>query len=264
MDLVLAPGRIYGLLGLNGAGKSTLLRLLTGLLFPKSGRVRALGEVPARRTPGFLSRLFVLSEELDIPRLTDREYIAVKAPFYPGFDHDRMTRYLDELEIPKGRRLTTLSHGQRKKFLLSFGLASNASLLALDEPTNGLDIPSKGLFRRLVAEALTDDRTLRDRHPPGSGRGVARRSARDPPRREGAPQPEHRGVERPPRTTFETSRPQEGAGELLYVERTVGGFGAVRKDAGAGDRRLDLELLFKAVIASPDACSEIFHTVNPA
>ena len=264
VDLFLAPGRIYGLLGLNGAGKSTLLRLLTGLLFPKSGRVRALGDVPARRAPGFLSRLFVLSEELDIPRLTDREYIAVKAPFYPGFDHERMTRYLEELEIPKGRRLTSLSHGQRKKFLLSFGLASNASLLALDEPTNGLDIPSKGLFRRLVAEALTDDRIF----------VIATHQVRDVESLVDQLVILHEGRVLLNRsiaaigdnlsTTFETSRPQDGAGELLYVERTVGGFGAVRKDPGAGDRRLDLELLFKAVIASPDACSEIFHAVNRA
>ena len=264
VDLVLEPGRIYGLLGLNGAGKSTLLRLLTGLLFPKSGRVRALGDVPGRRTPGFLSRLFALSEEFDIPRLTDREYVAVKAPFYPGFDHERMSRYLDELEIPTGRRLTSLSHGQRKKFLLSFGLASNASLLVLDEPTNGLDIPSKGLFRRLVAEALTDDRTF----------VIATHQVRDVESLVDELVILHEGKVLLNRsiaalsdnlsTSLETSRPQDGTGELLYVERTVGGFGAVRKDPGAGDRRLDLELLFKAVIASPDACSEIFDTVNPA
>ena len=264
VDLALAPGRIYGLLGLNGAGKSTLLRLLTGLLFPKSGRVRALGEVPARRTPGFLSRVFVLSEELDIPRLTDREYIAVKAPFYPGFDRERMTRYLDELEIPTGRRLTSLSHGQRKKFLLSFGLASNASLLVLDEPTNGLDIPSKGLFRRLVAERLSDDRIF----------VIATHQVRDVESLVDQLVILHQGRVLLNRsiaalndsfsTTFETSRPRDGAAELLYVERTVGGFGAVRRDPGAGDRRLDLELLFKAVIASPGACPEVFDAVNPA
>ena len=71
-----------------------------------------------------------------------------------------MQRYLDEFEIPGNKQLTALSHGQQKKFLLSFGLACNASLVLLDEPTNGLDIPSKGLFRRLVAEALSEDRTV--------------------------------------------------------------------------------------------------------
>ena len=158
LDLALEPGAIYGLLGLNGAGKSTLLRLIAGLLFPTSGRVSVLGHEPARRKPAFLSKLFVLPEELNVPGITDRQYITARAPFYPDFDRPRFERHLEALEVPQGRKLSSLSHGQQKKFLLSFGLATNASLLMLDEPTNGLDIPSKGLFRRLVAEALEDDR----------------------------------------------------------------------------------------------------------
>lgn len=262
VGLDLAPGRIYGLLGLNGAGKSTLLRLMAGLLYPTSGRVRALGNEPTRRTPGYLSRLFVLPEELDIPRLTDREYIAVRAPFYPGFDRECMARCQDELDVPTGRKLASLSHGQRKKFLLSFGLASGASLLMLDEPTNGLDIPSKGLFRRLVAEALTDERTfviathqVRDVESLidelvilHDGKVLLNRSISE--------LSGHLG------TSLESSRPEEGEDGLLYVERTVGGFAVVRNDPGAGDRRLDLELLFKAVIASPGACARVLHTVK--
>lgn len=262
VGLDLAPGRIYGLLGLNGAGKSTLLRLMAGLLYPTSGRVRALGNEPARRTPGYLSRLFVLPEELDIPRLTDREYIAVRAPFYPGFDHERMARCLDELEVPTGRKLARLSHGQQKKFLLSFGLASGASLLMLDEPTNGLDIPSKGLFRRLVADGLTDERTfviathqVRDVESLidelvvlHDGKVLLNRSISALSGRLG--------------TSIESSRPEEGDDGPLYVERTVGGFAVVRNDTGAGDRRLDLELLFKAVVTSPAGCARVLHTVN--
>ena len=259
VGLDLAPGRIYGLLGLNGAGKSTLLRLIAGLLYPASGRVRALGNEPARRTPAYLSRLFVLPEELDIPRLTDREYIAVRAPFYPEFDHERMARCQGELEVPTGRKLASLSHGQQKKFLLSFGLASGASLLMLDEPTNGLDIPSKGLFRRLVAEALTDERVfviathqVRDVESLidelvilHDGKVLLNRSISALSGRLG--------------TSIESSRPEEGDDRLVYVERTVGGFAVVRNDTGAGDRRLDLELLFKAVIASPAGCARVLQ-----
>ena len=137
---------------------------MTGLLFPRSGRIRVLGSEPARRRPRWLSRLFVLPETINIPTLTDREFVAVRAPFYPGFDHERMARYVDELEIPGGRKLPHLSHGQQKKFLLAFGLASGASFLVLDEPTNGLDIPAKGLFRRLVAtHQVRDVESLIDR-----------------------------------------------------------------------------------------------------
>ena len=261
-ELVLAPGCIHGLLGLNGAGKSTLLRLMTGLLFPSSGRVRTLGHEPARRAPGFLSRVFVLSEDLHVPGLTDKEYIAFRAPFHPAFDHDRMARHLDELEVPSGRKLTTLSLGQRKKFLLSFGLASGASLVLLDEPTNGLDIPAKGLFRRLVAEALTDDRTI----------VIATHQVRDVESLLDRIVILHEGKVLLNRsvsaigdhlsTGVESRRPEEDADGLIYVEPTVGGFASVRQDTGAGDRRLDLELLFKAVIACPAACASVLHAAK--
>ena len=257
-NLTLEPGAIYGLLGLNGAGKSTLLKLISGLLFPASGRVNVLGHEPARRKPAFLSSLFVLPEELNVPGVTDREYVAARAPFYPNFDRAHMERHLEELEVPRGRKLTELSHGQKKKFLLSFGLATNASLLMLDEPTNGLDIPSKGLFRRLVAEALEDDRIF----------VVSTHQVRDVEVLVDAILVLHDGkvlfqgsvseVSAGIRFSLDPSRPDDRAAGLLYTEATVGGFASVWKDSNAGDGHLDLEMLFKAVIARPDAFASLF------
>ena len=160
LQMSLVPGNIYGLLGLNGAGKSTLLKLMTGLLFPDAGTLSVLGRKPADREPAFLAQVFMLPEELNLPGITGEEYVSGLAPFYPRFDQERFERYSNEFELPRNTKLTAHSYGQKKKFLLAFGLASGTSLLVLDEPTNGLDIPSKGLFRRLVAEALTDDRVF--------------------------------------------------------------------------------------------------------
>ena len=111
-DLTLAPGHIYGLLGLNGAGKTTLLKLMTGLLFANSGEITACGHNPARRAPGFLAKVFLLPEELNVPGVTGKEYVAARSPFYPDFDQAQMQRYLDEFEIPEHKKLTALSHGQ--------------------------------------------------------------------------------------------------------------------------------------------------------
>lgn len=256
-DLTLHPGAIYGLLGLNGAGKSTLLRLIAGLLFPASGEVSVLGHEPARRKPAFLSSLFVLPEEFNLPGLTDREYVAAHAPLYPAFDRDRMEHHLEELEVPRGRRLTELSQGQKKKFVLSFGLATSVPLLMLDEPTNGLDIPSKGLFRRLVAEALEEDRIF----------VVSTHQVRDVEALVDAILVLHNGkvlfqgsvheVSNRIRFALDPSRPDERSAGLLYAEPTVGGFASVWNDPNAGDGRLDLEMLFKAVIARPDAFASL-------
>ena len=264
VDLGLSPGNIYGLLGLNGAGKSSLLRLLAGLLFPVSGRIDALGHEPARRAPGFLSRIFLLPEDVQVPGVTEREFIALHAPFYPAFDHALMDRCLAVLEVPRGRRLTSLSLGQKKKFLLSFGLASAAALIVLDEPTNGLDIPSKGQFRRLVAEALTEERTI----------VVATHQVRDVESLIDRIVILHEGkvlleqsistLGARIRTSSGASPPDGNDGDLLYSEPTLGGFATVRKDRDAGDGRLDLELLFKAVLAAPDACSALGETQRRA
>ncbi len=258
-DLTLTPGHIYGLLGLNGAGKSTLLKLMSGLLFPNSGRIDARGFDPARRTPQFLASVFLLPEELNVQGVTGKEFIAVGSPFYPDFDGTRMQRYLEEFEVPADRKLTALSHGQQKKFLLAFGLACKTSLVFLDEPTNGLDIPSKGLFRRLVAEAIGEERTilvsthqvrdvesLVDRiviiH---EGRVLLNRSVSD--------------LSGNLRFSVSGQRPEAGDG-LVYTERTVGGHASVWNDRGASEGGLDLELLFKAVIANPGATDALFAT----
>lgn len=264
MNLVLEPGNIYGLLGLNGAGKSTLLKLMTGLLFPTRGTLRALQYDPAKREPGLLSKLFVLPEELNAPGITDREYVRARAPLYPDFDYDRLERYLQAFDLPRGSKLTKLSYGQKKKFLLSFGLACNASLLMLDEPTNGLDIPSKGLFRRLVAEALTDRQIFI----------ISTHQVRDVDSLIDPIVILHEGavlfnytlaqVTSQLRMSHSIARPDDNAEGLLYSEPTVGGFSAVWKDKNAADGRVDLEVLFKSVIASPETYSSLFGAESVA
>lgn len=261
-NLALESGRIYGLLGQNGAGKSTLLRLLSGLLFPRSGAIAVANHEPARREPSFLADLFVLPENLNIPAVTDREYVRSLSPFYPKFDRECLARYLGELHVPRGRELTSLSLGQQKKFLLSFGLACNVSLLLLDEPTNGLDIPSKGLFRRLVAEALSDHQIFM----------ISTHQVRDVEAlidqiiilHEGAVlfNRDVADVASNLRISRDRRRPEEEADGLLYSEPTVGGYATVWREQSEEDGQLDLEVLFNAVIASPETYRAMFETTG--
>nr|WP_321303885.1 ABC transporter ATP-binding protein [uncultured Sphaerochaeta sp.] len=160
LDLEIKRGNIYGLLGKNGAGKTTLLKILSGQLFIEEGETKVLGENPQEREPSLLSEIFYLPEEFPLPKMKASEYLAMRSPFYPKFDHEMFNQYCTEFDIDLNQRLDQMSLGQKKKVLLSFGLATNTALLILDEPTNGLDIPSKRQFRQTVASAMTEQRTF--------------------------------------------------------------------------------------------------------
>jgi ABC-2 type transport system ATP-binding protein len=161
LSLKLEAGRIHGVLGKNGEGKSTLLKLISGLDFPKGGSIDTLGFNPIKRNPAMLQEIFFLPEELPQLTLSIENYEKVYAPFYPKFNSEQFNGYLKEFDIDnKKSMLNKLSHGQKKKVFVAFGLATNTKLLLMDEPTNGLDIPSKGQFRRMVASAIDENRCL--------------------------------------------------------------------------------------------------------
>lgn len=159
-NLELKPGNIYGLLGKNGAGKTTLLKLISGLLFPKKGKINLSGINPSSRIPKALNELFFLSEELYSPHLTIKQYEKVYSRFYPKFAHEAFWNYAKEFELLPGDTISQMSYGQKKKLYIAFGLAANTSIVLFDEPTNGLDIPSKSIFRKIISEAALDNRLI--------------------------------------------------------------------------------------------------------
>jgi ABC-2 type transport system ATP-binding protein len=160
LDLELKAGTICGMLGPNGAGKSTLLKILAGLLCPASGTCRVHDFTPSERQPAFLADLFLLPEEIFVPALTADVYERRYSLFYPRYDANIFSALMTEFALPRNKTLNTLSHGQKKKFLLAFGIATNTRLLILDEPSNGLDIPSKTQFRKVLLSHFSEDRSF--------------------------------------------------------------------------------------------------------
>ena len=160
ITLRVEKGGIYGLLGKNGAGKTTLLQLMAGLLAPAKGEIAMLGRFPRRREVEFLEDVFMVSETLYSPNLTADEFKNIYAPFYKKFDETFFKESRREFEIEGGVKINKMSHGQQQKFFLSFALATMCALVILDEPTNGLDIPSKAKFRKLLASSATDIRSF--------------------------------------------------------------------------------------------------------
>jgi len=160
LSLRMENGSIVGLLGKNGAGKSTLLNLMAGLIPLQKGNMIVNGFEPSKRQPIFLADVCMVPEEFAFPSTTIDSYTKATSPLYPSFDNKKLDRILVEFELDRTSKLNQLSHGQRKKFLIAFTLASNCKLLILDEPTNGLDIPSKSLFRKILVGSVTEEQLV--------------------------------------------------------------------------------------------------------
>lgn len=159
-SMQMSSGNIIGLLGANGSGKSTLLYLISGLLKPRSGSISVDGFNPWGRSPQFLSDIFLVPEEFEIPAISLRKFVAANAPFYPRFSMETMQEALSHFNLTPDIHLGSLSMGQRKKAFLAFALACHTKVLLMDEPTNGLDIPGKSEFRRAVAKTMDDNRSI--------------------------------------------------------------------------------------------------------
>jgi len=258
LSLKLETGRIHGLLGKNGEGKSTLLKLISGLVFPIHGSIDVMGFNPQKRTPEMLQDIFFLPEELPQLPLSIKNYEEVYAPFYPNFSAEQFNSYLKEFEIDdKKAMLNKLSHGQKKKVFVSFGLATNTKLLLMDEPTNGLDIPSKGQFRRMVATAVDESRCLI----------ISTHQVRDLDSlidsimiMDG-----HEIVFNEPnenitkKLLFKVVDHNDTDESVIYSEESMRGLYQVRENTTGEESKLDIELLFNAVFTDKKRIMNLFN-----
>ena len=160
VSMTLEKGKIYGLLGENGVGKSTLLKILSGLLKMESGKCDVFGEVPYSRNPSFLQDIFYLPEDFAGENVVVEKYAMQLGMFYPNFSPDKFNRIISEFGVDPKAKFNKLSLGQQKKAIIAVALSLGTKVLLMDEPSNGLDIPSKSLLRRLIAENASDDQLI--------------------------------------------------------------------------------------------------------
>ena len=160
ITLTLEEGRIYGLLGENGVGKTTLLTLMCGLKNAKAGSIDIDGQNPYDRTPSLLSEQFYLSDEVAAVNMKAIDYARNYGIFWERFDLGKFLEIMQVFETDPEQKMTKMSSGQLKKTYISFALACNTKHLFMDEPTNGLDIPSKAQFRKAVTKYTREDSIL--------------------------------------------------------------------------------------------------------
>ncbi len=257
LNIALEPGNIYGLLGKNGAGKTTLLKIIAGALHADGGECLVFGEKPADRPPTLLRELFFIPEDFSVPAMRLDVFVSLYSPFYPRFDRAAFDACAGEFGLGKRERLTSLSFGQKKKFLIAFGLATNCRLLILDEPTNGLDIPSKRQFRKLVAGALTEDKSFI----------VSTHQVRDLETLidpvvildEGRIIFNHPLFDVSRRVAVSLVRVEPDPESVVYAEKVLGGYSVLEENRDGRETNIDLELLFNAVTSSREKIARLME-----
>ena len=161
VNLQLNPGSIVGLLGKNGTGKTTLLNLITGQLFAKEGMITIDSEDVKAKSKSILEKLYFIPEELNVPNLSLENFIKLYSPFYKDYSQEVMDECMREFDLKLEKKsLSKLSMGTKKKVMICFAIATNVPYLLMDEPTNGLDIPSKRIFRKLINSHMSENRTI--------------------------------------------------------------------------------------------------------
>ena len=246
-SLELKENNIYGLLGKNGTGKSTLLYLISGLLRQQNGTILVDGISAQERKADMLKEIFMVPEEFELPNVSLSTYVKMNQVFYPNFSQEVLENCLKDFDLPISLKLNELSMGQKKKVFMSFALATGTRFLLMDEPTNGLDIPSKSQFRKVIANNMTNERTLiistHQVHDIESlldhivimnqSQLLLNASVSDICEK----------------YSFEYRNPQEMDDTVLYAEPTLQGNAAITKrQEGSNETQMNLELLFNAVI----------------
>jgi len=255
LNLELAPGKIYGLLGKNGAGKTTLIKNILGLRRPQQGSISTFGFDPSDRPLGLLQQYFFLPEDPFVPDISLKEYVDRYAPFYPNFQLDKFLQLLNELGLDRNIHLKNLSFGQKKKAIIAFAIATYTPLLVMDEPTNGLDIPSKKQFRKIISHLAEEGRLfiisthqIRDLHSL-----IDHVLLID----EGEVVVNHSMMNIADALSFDVYRAEPSDPDIIYQERVPGGYLAITDQVHEDSLEVDLEVLFNAVITEKEKISEL-------
>ena len=222
----------------------------------ESGECDVFGEVPYSRNPSFLQDIFYLPEDFAGENVVVEKYAMQLGVFYPNFSPDKFNRIISEFGVDPKAKFNKLSLGQQKKAIIAVALSLGTKVLLMDEPSNGLDIPSKSLLRRLIAENASDDQLI----------VISTHQVKD---LENLIDPiiimDREGVimnasieEISARLTF-AIEPAEDK-DALYCQRDLRGYVTVRRNEYGVETPVDLEALFNCALVNKAWFKETFNS----
>ena len=166
LNLTVAPGEIFGLVGPDGAGKTTTLRLLCGLMDPTEGSARVAGHDVAREPQAVKDQIGYMAQRFGLyGDLTVEENMVFYSDLFGirGAERDKLTAELlrmTRMEPFRQRQAGKLSGGMKQKLALMCTLLHRPQILFLDEPTNGVDPVSRRDFWAILYQLLKEGITV--------------------------------------------------------------------------------------------------------
>jgi len=158
VNLLLAPGRIIGLLGPNGSGKTTLIKIASGLLVPTEGQILINGQPIGPDTKKIVS--YLPDRTYFDNWMKVKDCVALFADFYEDFDRAKATEMLGALGIDVDRTFKTLSKGTQEKVQLALVMSRKAQLYLLDEPIGGVDPAARDFILETIIRNYNENGTV--------------------------------------------------------------------------------------------------------
>jgi ABC-2 type transport system ATP-binding protein len=158
--LALGAGEVVGLVGNNGAGKSTLLDVCAGLLRYDSGTVRVLDLDPNVAGHHVREELAWMTDDMQMFSGSLERNLRLLRPFYPRIDEGHWRALAEHFDVDPRASLARMSKGTATRARLVATFALQTRIVLLDEPTTGLDAPSRAALIKQIAEVMRDERRL--------------------------------------------------------------------------------------------------------
>ena len=157
LDMTLEEGKVYGLLGKNGEGKTTLVRIIMGIIPSDTGKISYKNKKINFKDSYYKKEIgFIPEESIFFGRMSIKELLNFNGAFYPTWNAQKAESYLERFSLDKKTKIEHLSRGMKLKLGLIVTLASEPKILILDDPTSGLDVPTRHDFLKEIIRELSE------------------------------------------------------------------------------------------------------------
>ncbi len=156
-NMTLQKGKVHGLIGKNGEGKTTLARMIMGIIPSNEGEIIYKDQNIGFKKTTYKKEIGYIPEDSFLYSwMTIKDLLDFNSSFYPKWNQKKADEILEKFSLDKKQRIKTLSRGMKLKLGLIVALAAEPELLILDDPTSGIDVPTRQDFLRGIIRELSE------------------------------------------------------------------------------------------------------------